>query len=525
MATFGGIQPQHSSSTLNRLHISKSTSLKNNNNSHNHNNNNLNDGLTYSPKQTNRNQNIRPLGHTVSMPLETPPREFTNNAEIPVIITEKQNVSLNDTALMNNPAYSKLPLKHASHGSLNQNNQYHQHLTGQSSKNQSFTGTDQNNNNQKSSNNNKPPNSNISATNFHAPLSHYNSKIVQSHFKINPKTGRYEIHGDWYLKKVLGQGAYGEVHLAVCIKSEDRYAIKLDSRNNQEIDREIEYLKQLNGTSKHIPQIVEYGRFSQVSYFVLTLLGKSLSDLKKKKSSQRFSLSSTLRVSRQMLQALRDVHSKGIIHRDIKPANFVIGLKDPKRVYIIDFGLASEFNTGAERQNVGFRGTNTYASIRVHQYKDPGRVDDLVSWFYCTLRLLGIKFPWDKIKIPPKADRCSSGTINTLYSRLRQERNNYEPNTNPKKVTKEYKIAKLKKERKRIQDQFLIEKKKYPFYNLLKSAESRYRMPAEIFKPMCTHLDSLKFNEEPDYDMLDGLFEEAFRVLGISMDDQYDWER
>merc|ERR1712226_1721798 len=97
--------------------------------------------------------------------------------------------------------------------------------------------------------------------------SSYNSRILENHFKPNPSTGRYEIHGDWYLKKILGSGAYGEVHQAI-----EKFAIKLDSRNNQEIEREIDYLKKLNGTSNHIPQIIEYGRYSGVSYFVLTLL-------------------------------------------------------------------------------------------------------------------------------------------------------------------------------------------------------------------------------------------------------------
>lgn len=353
------------------------------------------------------------------------------------------------------------------------------------------------------------------------------------------------------------------MHQSVEIKTGDKFAIKLDSRSNMEIDREIDYLKKLNGTSLYLPQIIEYGRYSGVSYFVMTLLGKSLSDLKKKRNPQKFSLSTVLRASRQMLLALRDIHSKGIIHRDIKPANFVIGIRDIKRVYTIDFGLASEYNTGPERQNVGFRGTNTYASVRVHQYKDPGRVDDLVSWFYCTLRLLGMKFPWDKIKIPPKADRCSSGTINTLYSRLtkQQLQNDSEergiqngngthngtnthtngnitasqPNhqtdhrtdhhSNPTNVTKEYKIAKLKKERKKIQDQFLIEKRKHPLGTLLKTAESKFKMPYETLKPITEHIDGLKFNEDPDYEMMDGCFQVALKDLNILMSDNYDWEK
>ena len=68
---------------------------------------------------------------------------------------------------------------------------------------------------------------------------------------------------------------YGEVYQAVELKTGAKVAIKLDTRNNSEMEREIEYLKLLNGSSEHIPQILEYGRFSGFSYFVLTLLGKN----------------------------------------------------------------------------------------------------------------------------------------------------------------------------------------------------------------------------------------------------------
>ena len=153
---------------------------------------------------------------------------------------------------------------------------------------------------------------------------------------------------------------YGEVYQAVELRTGSKVAIKLDMRNNSEMEREIEYLKKLNGQSEYIPQILEYGRFSGISYFVMTLLGKNLSDLKRKRMNRKFTLSTVLRCMRQMVFGLRDIHNCGLIHRDIKPANFSIGRINKKKIYIFDFGLASEFNTGPEKATVGFRGTNTY---------------------------------------------------------------------------------------------------------------------------------------------------------------------
>ena len=38
------------------------------------------------------------------------------------------------------------------------------------------------------------------------------------------------------------------------------------------------------------------------------------------------------------------MHLKNIIHRDLKPENFMISsLKNPKKLYLIDFGLSKNF--------------------------------------------------------------------------------------------------------------------------------------------------------------------------------------
>jgi hypothetical protein len=120
-----------------------------------------------------------------------------------------------------------------------------------------------------------------------------NSTSSISSGPAGPKAN-WVIHKDWKLRKLLGSGAYGEVYQAVELRTGSKVAIKLDMRNNSEMEREIEYLKKLNGQSEYIPQILEYGRFSGISYFVMTLLGKNLSDLKRKRMNRKFTLSTVL---------------------------------------------------------------------------------------------------------------------------------------------------------------------------------------------------------------------------------------
>jgi serine/threonine protein kinase len=39
------------------------------------------------------------------------------------------------------------------------------------------------------------------------------------------------------------------------------------------------------------------------------------------------------------------MHELGYVHNDLKLDNFLVGLNDPKTVYLIDFGISSNYKT------------------------------------------------------------------------------------------------------------------------------------------------------------------------------------
>ncbi len=131
----------------------------------------------------------------------------------------------------------------------------------------------------------------------------------------------------------------------------------------------------------------------------MTVVGPSLSDLRREQRSGRLSLSTTVRIAVNCLTAVRNMHDIGFVHRDIKPSNFTIGMLPPpliflriwlvhvsikfciafaplagcgsraeiRKIYLIDFGLSRQFLKTlpdgtqiirAPRRKVGFRGTN-----------------------------------------------------------------------------------------------------------------------------------------------------------------------
>lgn len=45
----------------------------------------------------------------------------------------------------------------------------------------------------------------------------------------------------------------------------------------------------------------------------------------------------------QMIARIEYLHTRSLLHRDIKPDNFCMGGSQPKKLFIIDFGLAKKY--------------------------------------------------------------------------------------------------------------------------------------------------------------------------------------
>lgn len=68
-----------------------------------------------------------------------------------------------------------------------------------------------------------------------------------------------------------------------------------------------------------------------------------------------------------LIRALQSLHNIGYVHNDVKPSNAVMGAQ--KYVYLIDFGLASQWKKGNNPiKNIKKHpaGTSKYLSINAH---------------------------------------------------------------------------------------------------------------------------------------------------------------
>ncbi|KAI6649046.1 Tau-tubulin kinase 1 [Oopsacas minuta] len=282
------------------------------------------------------------------------------------------------------------------------------------------------------------------------------------------------IRDRWRVIRCIGNGGFGQIYRAEDLDTREAVAVKVESlaSNKQVLKMEVAVLRKLQGC-KHACEFMGCGRTPEFNYVVMTLQGPSLSDLRKRQEGLKFSLSTTLRVGTQALEAIRAIHECGFLHRDVKPSNFTIGRSSATchTIYLLDFGLARQFTlpTGEvrpRREKAAFRGTVRYASPAAHRGEELGRQDDLWSLFYMLVEFVTGQLPWRKIK-----DKDTVGRIKDTYNH----------------------------------DIFLA------------------ALPYE-FKTFYAHLMTISYFDKPDYPALQAVFHACARRLYVGEHDLFDWE-
>uniref|UniRef100_A0A8D3E6W6 non-specific serine/threonine protein kinase n=1 Tax=Scophthalmus maximus TaxID=52904 RepID=A0A8D3E6W6_SCOMX len=279
----------------------------------------------------------------------------------------------------------------------------------------------------------------------------------------------------WKVTKKIGGGGFGEIYEALDLLTRVSVALKVESAQQpkQVLKMEVAVLKKLQGKD-HVCRFVGCGRNDRFNYVVMELQGRNLADLRRSMTRGTFSISTTLRLGRQILESIESIHSVGFLHRDIKPSNFAMGRfpSTCRTCYMLDFGLARQFTNSCQevrppRPVAGFRGTVRYASVNAHKNKEMGRHDDLWSLFYMLVEFLVGQLPWRKIK-----DKEHVGKLKDTY------------------------------------DHRLMLK----------------HLPAE-FGVFLEHISTLDYFTKPDYQLLMSVFDNSMKTYNVVENDPYDWER
>ena len=279
------------------------------------------------------------------------------------------------------------------------------------------------------------------------------------------------------LVEKLGEGTFGMIFK--CESSDGLCAFKIEKKRPNKktlLKTESEMMIYLKGPG--IPRIISYIENNDYNIMIMELLGKSIENLLKNSEKKKLSLKSVCLFGIQSLKILKNIHDKHIIHRDIKPDNFAIGYSDPKKIYLLDFGLAKKYRSSKTleqkpmQKNKKLTGTARYASINALAGCDQSRRDDLEGLSYVLAYLLRGNLPWQGLVVK----------------------------------TKEEKYAKI-----------LQIKKSTSSEELLKG------FPKEMIR-FLEYCKNLMYEQDPDYDFLKSLLENVIiEKLGEKIDMKFDW--
>jgi eukaryotic-like serine/threonine-protein kinase len=154
----------------------------------------------------------------------------------------------------------------------------------------------------------------------------------------------------FHVEREIGRGGDARVFLAYD-RSGRKVALKilhpefLDSVAAERFLREIKLVSRLN--HPRIAGLLDSGERDWFVYLAMAFIdGPTLREALG--SGRKLSVSDTLRVARDLLDALRHAHQLGIVHRDVKPENVVIC---PGRgAVLLDFGIARAIVTSISRE-------------------------------------------------------------------------------------------------------------------------------------------------------------------------------
>ena len=283
---------------------------------------------------------------------------------------------------------------------------------------------------------------------------------------------RFEVNQS----RLLGKGSFGEIYIAQ--DNQDNYnycALKIENRTKNyflKIEKNVlELTKDLIG----FPKLITFNSQGESNYLAMELLGPNLSDLFEI-CDGHFTIQTTLLLGIQMIERIKNLHSKNYLHRDIKPENFLIGIGyQSNKVYMIDFGLSKKYkdnkmNHLPYKEHRPLTGTTRYASINNHLGIEQSRRDDLESIGYVLIYFLKKRLPWQGMQ---------GSTKQSKYDKI-------------------------------------MEKKLSVNINILCKD-----LPME-FSVYLKYVRNLRFDERPDYDFLKNLFIERLYSL-YTEKFYYDW--
>ncbi len=217
---------------------------------------------------------------------------------------------------------------------------------------------------------------------------------------------RYEI------RSVLGTGGSASVYAAWDHDLKRLVALKalrhdrMSETSLKRFRREVAVAR--DADSPRLVRVYDVGEAGETVFLTMELVGGE--SLRKRLSGEPLETSEVLRIAREVLLALADLHRLGIVHRDVKPGNILLGAGG--LVKLADFGLARHWDGGDTRatETEGLVGTMEYLAPEQALGRPVDARSDLYAFGVVLYELLSGKVPFS-----------SESVLGNVVARLREK--------------------------------------------------------------------------------------------------------
>jgi serine/threonine protein kinase len=198
---------------------------------------------------------------------------------------------------------------------------------------------------------------------LNAPTNSFDSTLGRDVVSVDSGTLLPEKIDRYAIKKLLGQGGFGQVWLAHDPDLNLDVALKIPRPNRpfseEELELFVQEARKVAALDSHpnIVKIRDIQRRGNTCFIVSDYIdGMKLTDRMKE---GRLSYSETITLLASVAEALHFAHLRGFVHRDVKPDNIL--LDQSGKPYLADFGLAISEEEQVHEE-AAIRGTVYYMS-------------------------------------------------------------------------------------------------------------------------------------------------------------------